>query len=491
MTVAESPELRPFLRELTNLIDGKKTVPTSVCEEAQLDVDGVTRDANTLEPLSAIVATSDEELARAISVADAFHKKGEWAKTTLQERQVVFDRIAEELEKRGHLASQAEAIDIGVVGFMREMAGKLGPKVFRRDLQALMGEFPAHKDIEVEGKKVAELTWHPRGPSVVICPTNAPIGSALVQIGLAVQSGCPVIVKPSTWSPHSYNVVVDALVAADIPPGLIQIVHGGTHVGKQLVESTLTASVCFTGSVAGGLAIAAACAVQCKPYVLELGGSNPFVVLADADLEVAATALVSSLTFVNGQYCCGAGRVLVHAAVRSEFLEIVRTKFAAVKVGSSMDEASEVGPLCVGLAKPLMQKIDEIMQSPGVTSLSSTPLPKDLSGHFMGPTLLLDAPVNKNELFGPVATLNSFNTMEEAITMAETAQSRLKGYIYGKDTTTVRQIMGSVSCNWWDWNVFEPATPGHSRTGFIGLCGYGLLTPEMFMYSKYVSIGSS
>ncbi|KAJ3146860.1 hypothetical protein HDU86_008356 [Geranomyces michiganensis] len=496
-----SPELAPLLRELSQLIDGQKSCPTGKCSEAALDAEGLTRDANTLEPLSPIAATSDADVHKALAVAVAFHRKGEWARTTLAERQVVFTRLADELEKRAALIGEADAIDIGAVGKFAEISKVVSPMVFRRSLEKLFEGFPAQRDVFAGGDeqlKVADAKWLPRGPAVVICPTNAPIGSSMVQVGMAIQSGCPVIVKPSPWSAHSFNVVIEAILAADVPSGLIQVVQGGAHVGKLLVDSPNTQSVCFTGSVAAGLAVSASCSRRLIPYVLELGGANSFVVLRDADLDAAAKALISSLTLVNGQYCCGSSRVLVHADVRQAFLDAFKAQAAELKLGSSLDETTQVGPLNVGLQRPLKAQIEEyvindkkirLMVKAGAKLLECTPKPEGLAGTFMGPTLLLDAPPSSApELFGPCATLNTFTSIDEAIDLAQIAQSRLKGYVFGGIEEDAQRVVENVQCSWWDFNCFQPGKPGAKGDGFLGLSGYGELTPSVFMYERYVSL---
>ncbi|KAJ3160779.1 hypothetical protein HDU88_007831 [Geranomyces variabilis] len=165
---------------------------------------------------------------------------------------------------------------------------------------------------------------------------------------------------------------------------IIQVVHGGERVGRMLVESPLTRSVCFTGGVSAGLEVAVACARQLNPVALELGGSNPFIVMADADLDLAAESLIASLTVNNGQYCCGAGRVLVHADVKDAFLDAVGRKMALVKIGLPTDKATQMGPLCIALAKPLLAQVHALLQNPGAKSFTTTPIPDGLpAGHFV------------------------------------------------------------------------------------------------------------
>ncbi|KAJ3151911.1 Aldehyde dehydrogenase [Geranomyces variabilis] len=200
--------------------------------------------------------------------------------------------------------------------------------------------------------------------------------------------------------------------------------------------------------------------------------------MADADLDLAAESLIASLTVNNGQYCCGAGRVLVHADVKDAFLDAVGRKMALVKIGLPTDKATQMGPLCVALAKPLLAQ-----------SFTTTPIPDVLSaGHFVPPTLILDAPVTSDELFGPVATLHMFTTVDEVVSMTHAARSRLKGYIYGKDAAAVHAIQERIICAWWDCNVFRMGNPGVKSVGFAGLSGCGDGTPDMFLQSRYIGV---
>ncbi|KAJ3136512.1 hypothetical protein HDU90_003225 [Geranomyces variabilis] len=479
----DAPALVPFLHGLVDLIDGSTSTPAAPCAEAATDCDGVSRDASTLSPLSRILATSDADVERALRVADAFHARGDWARTSLADRQLVLDRIAEELECGAGLVGAAETVDVGVTQELRDMAGSIGKAVFTRDLNRLFADHSlTPRDLCVaddgdskDNKKLATLQSRPRGPAVIIAPTNGPVISALVQLGMAVQAGNPATIKPLSYSPHSYNVVVDAPVAANIPDDLIQEVHGGKRVGRMLVESPLTQSVCFTGGVSAGLEVASS--------------SNSFIVMADADLDLAAESLIASLTFVNGHYCCGAGRVLVHADVKDAFLDAVGIKMALVKIGLPTDKATQMGPPCVALAKPLLAKVHALLQHPGAKSFTATPIPDNLpAGHFVPPTLILDAPVTSDELFRPVATLQMFTTVDEVVSMTRAGRSRLKGYIYGKDAAAVHAVQERIICAWWDWNVFRVGNPGVKSVGFAGLSGWGDGTPDMFLQSRYIGI---
>ncbi|KAJ3019213.1 Aldehyde dehydrogenase [Thoreauomyces humboldtii] len=155
-----------------------------------------------------------------------------------------------------------------------------------------------------------------------------------------------------------------------------------------------------------------------------------------------------------------------------------------------MDTATKIGPVCVGLAKPLLAKLEQMRkENPDMSSFAKTPIPKDLpESHFIAPTLLLNAPtMSADELFGPVATLTRFTTHAEIVSMTHAAQSRLKGFVFGKDEAAVRKVTDAVECAWWDWNVFQMGTPGIKSVGFAGPSGCNDLTPDVFMYSRYIA----
>ena len=203
----------------------------------------------------------------------------------------------------------------------------------------------------------------------------------------SLAAGCPTILKPTEWAPYGCDIFGEAAEAAGLPAGVFQIVHGGPKVGAQMVNDHRIKAVSFTGGVEGGRSIATACAQSFKPAQLEMGGNNPVIVLPDADLDEVADGVVSLMTSLNSQWCRALGRLIVSREQEAPLLERVLDRLAQVKIGDSLDMASDMGPLIHSSHLAQVQGQLQGLLDGGGTPHSSTPLP-ELAGHFMAPTLV-------------------------------------------------------------------------------------------------------
>jgi phenylacetaldehyde dehydrogenase len=250
----------------------------------------------------------------------------------------------------------------------------------------------------------------------------------------SLAAGCPTILKPTEWAPHGTDIFAEAADAAKIPPGVFQIIHGGPDVGGRLVTDRRVRSVSFTGGLAGGRAVARVCADDFKPAQLELGGNNPVVVLEDANLDEAAQGVVALMTSLNGQWCRALGRLIVHESREADLLDAVMARTRAVKIGSSLEMSSAMGPIIHSqhLGKILAQK--RAYLDAGATELSAAALP-DLPGHFLAPTLIRGVPAEdaQDEIFGPIGTVHTFKTDSEARALANGTPFGLEGYVFTGD----------------------------------------------------------
>ncbi|EQC35356.1 hypothetical protein SDRG_07068 [Saprolegnia diclina VS20] len=462
-----------YVRTLDNLIDNERVTPT-VTAFAEAALFPSTQDAATGAILTPLVATAASDVDAALAAADALYTSGAWSRLLCSpERDVVFERFASELETRHEDIRVAEMIDVGD----RNAISNYGPSVLRDPSQL---RSPSLKD---EAKNVdvwtplasgkGALKAVPLGPIVVLAPTNAPLGSSLIQILSAIYFGCPVLVKPSPYSPHAFNVFLDAVLAADLPRGLIQIVHGGAAVATQLIASPLTKGVCFTGSTRVGLAIAALCAPTLKPYALELGGVNPFVVLPGADVDAAVAGLLKTFSCINGQYCCGASNVLVHASLRDAFVEAFVRQASTFAIGDPRDETNTMGALNMCIATTLRATVAKLLELPETVAIAARAVKLPETGYYMAPMLLegVDSSVQA-ELFGPVALLRTFQTISDVIAEANAAPARLKTYVYGKDgDETMERFIDAIECGWIDVN--ESEFENAATFDFSPLSGFG------------------
>ncbi|MET8152026.1 aldehyde dehydrogenase [Actinoplanes sp. NPDC049668] len=277
---------------------------------------------------------------------------------------------------------------------------------------------------------VQRLPW---GPAACLVPWNAPAPMAAHKAANALAAGCPTIVKPSEYAPFGTErlarAVARVLDEAGAPAGLFQLVHGGADVGGRLVGDPRIRAVSFTGGLSGGRAVAVACALDIKPVQLELGGNNPLIVLPDADEAVAARAAADLLTTLNGQWCRALGRLIVPAGRERAIVDAILDRIAAMRVGDPADEDTDYGPLIHSAHKAAVEKARDDMGG----TVHSPDLPG--GGNFLAPALVTGADPARtvDEVFGPVAAVHGYATIDEAVTLANGTRHGLEGYVVGAD----------------------------------------------------------
>ncbi|AOS98286.1 Glutarate-semialdehyde dehydrogenase DavD [Microbulbifer aggregans] len=456
------------LPELKNYIDGTFSTPA-------VDRGHSLHDANTGALLQQRRSCNHEQVQAALQAADRVHRAGTWENTPASERAELLDKLAEELagEETARTISTADSITSGaVIRTTRKMANIL-PLVFR-GAAAYLRE--GHLDKKVPGP-CGEVDYlrRPWGPALLIAPWNGPTAIGSHKVASALAAGAPCILKPSEFTPHSAIMMARAAQRAGIPEGVFQLTLGDRTIGAQMVEDPRIKAVSFTGGLAGGRAIARACADDFIPTQLELGGNNQLVVFADADLDRAATGVVYGLTNLNGQWCRALGRLLVQESVKDVLLDKVLSLLSTIHLGHSLDEESDMGPLVHrGHYDQVLSDLERL-QNRGGHLLSSTPLP-DLAGNFVAPTLVdgCDPADTREEIFGPVAAVHSFRNDDEALALANGTDLGLAGYVYSSDETKAfafarKMRTGGVKINGYSLLSIGEGTP----RGAWGLSGLG------------------
>ena len=478
------------LPALLDRIDGSRARPAIALGEW-------VRDANDGAPLDPQVATDPGAIDRAIVAADRAHEDGAWRQREPAARALVLERIASELEARREEMALADARTTGVVVSLTRALASITSHAFRGAAAELRA---GAMGMRLEGPTgpvdVLRVPW---GPAAVIAPWNAPAAIASHKVASALAAGCPVILKPSEWAPHSCALIADAVEAAGLPRGVFQLVHGAGAVGAQLAADGRVRAVSFTGGLAGGRAVAAACAKDLRPVQLELGGNNALVVLDDADLDLAAAGIVMGLTTLNGQWCRAVGRILVHAPLEEALRVRVMERLAAVKLGSSLSAESAMGPLVHrGHLAQVRAAIDAAC-SRGAVAHASTPLPTSSpGGNFLAPTLLTGvSPADaRHEIFGPVATVHPFATIGEGIALANDSPFGLAAYVFGKDETRALAVArelraGSIKVNGVSLLALHPRAP-RPAWGLSGLGDEGTLaTLHFFCGTRVVGVAGA
>ncbi|WP_114973101.1 aldehyde dehydrogenase family protein [Rhodoferax ferrireducens] len=379
-----------------------------------------------------------------------------WAALSAAERKPYLDRFAAEIGQRAEAFCQLESTDAGVL--LSRMAHGVVPRAMLN-----ITWFAEHaltlQDHPIDTEQAQHIVRHdPAGVVVIITPWNAPLMLATWKLGPALAAGNTVIVKPPEWAPLTSSLLADCAHAAGLPPGVFNIVQGsGASTGAKLVSDPRLARVSFTGSVPTAKWIAQATGANLVPCSLELGGKSPFIVLADADIDNAAAT--GALMYRNaGQVCLAGTRFLVHSQIRDAFVAAMRGYVEKLTVGDPRDAATEVGPIIHPRQVERVQGFVERALADGAELLWGG-APHPFGAQYYQPTMLTnvrqDSEIVQNEVFGPVLTLQTFDSDEELIAMANGTDYGLGGVCYG-ETEHATAIAQQV------------------RTGFIWVNSFGI-----------------
>jgi len=317
-----------------------------------------------------------------------------------------------------------------------------------------LGELdPGLPDVREHRQRVS---WCPSGVTGVITPWNAPLMLATWRIAPALAAGNTVVAKPPEWAPLTASVLADITSDAGLPAGVFNVVQGlGEEAGAALAGHPGVSRLSFTGSVPTGRLVAAAAGAQLTPVSLELGGKSPLLVFDDCDLDLAVENAVGQ--FDNaGQVCLAGTRLLVQAPVAAEFTTRLLTRTAALRQGDPRDEATDIGP---NITPEHLRRVDGFVQrgiADGARLLAGGAVNPDLGGLYYRPTVLTGArpgaEILTEEVFGPVLTLQTFATEDEAVSLANDtrfglAATMFTGNLERAERVAARLVAGTVWVN--------------------------------------------
>ncbi|WP_427131115.1 aldehyde dehydrogenase family protein [Pseudarthrobacter sp. S9] len=327
--------------------------------------------------------------------------------------------------------------------------------------------------------------WYSREPLGIIAaitPFNDPLNLVAHKIGPAIAGGNAVILKPSALTPLSAQLLTDALVDAGLPPEVLTVVHGDRDVAETIIRSRDVRMVSFTGGFSTGESIARAAGL--KKLSMDLGGNAPVIVLDDADLDDAVESCVSGAFWAAGQNCVGVQRILVATPLYAEFRQRFLEATALLVAGDPSDEQTDVGPMISPAAlNELQAKLDEAIGAGAVLLTGNV-----ADGNVLQPTVLEAVPSDsrlwKEEVFGPVVMLHTFNTFEEAIEVANAIEFSLHAGIFTDSLSNAmdaarRLEAGGVMINDSSDYRFDGMPFGGSKYGSMGREGVHFAYEEM------------
>lgn len=291
----------------------------------------------------------------------------------------------------------------------------------------------------------------PIGVVGVITAWNFPVAVPTWKIFPALAAGNTVVFKPSEDAPHSGMLLVQALLDAGVPAGVLNLVQGAGATGQAMVEHPEIDAITFTGSSETGAKIGAACGRTFKRFSMEAGGKNPMIVLDDADLDLVIDGLLWGAFGTTGQRCTATSRLIAHEAIHDELVETLKAKASALKLGYGNDADTEMGPLINQKAMDKVTHYMEIAKDEGVTiALGGKPATGDGldDGFFFEPTIFTgvtpEMRVAKEEIFGPVLSVIKVGSYEEAVAVANNTDYGLSSSIYTNNVALAFKAMHDI-----------------------------------------------
>jgi 5-carboxymethyl-2-hydroxymuconic-semialdehyde dehydrogenase len=344
-----------------------------------------------------------------------------WSRMSPEERGEILFMLADSIEEHVEELAQIETLDNG--SLLRSHRRGVMPRVAMniRFFADYAINRLSHPDFETRGH-TNHVSWDPSGVAVIITPWNAPLMLATWRIGPALASGDTVVLKPPEWAPLTASYFADLAHEAGLPAGVFNVVQGfGTEAGAPLTSNPDVSRICFTGSVPTAKVIAHAAADNLVPCSFELGGKSPTVILDDADLDLAVDLAVEQYDNA-GQVCLAGTRLLVQRGIADAFTERFRQRAAQIRQGDPRDEDTQIGPNIHLKHVERVQGFVERARSDGATIAYGGDVNTDLGPHYYRPTLVVDAQpgseILTQEVFGPVLTMQVFDTDEEGLELA-------------------------------------------------------------------------
>lgn len=468
-----------------------------------LFIDGQWRDAETGDTIDVINPATGKVIAK---VADGSEKDAQdaieaagraqksWAATPPRERGEILRRAFELLMEKQDEIGAVMTAEMGKS--LTEAKGEVayGAEFFRwfsEEAVRIGGDYMKSTD----GKNRLMISKEPVGPCILVTPWNFPLAMGTRKIGPALAAGCTVVLKPAQLTPLTSFMLMEVLVEAGVPAGVVNIVTSSSarRVVTPWMESGIARKISFTGSTDVGKNLLKQAADNVLKTSMELGGNAPFIVCEDADLDKAVEGAMQAKMRNIGEACTAANRLIVHSSVADEFAKRMAERMEALKVGNGLEDGVDIGPLVEEKAlDKVAELVDEAVSAGAHVVTGGKRVEGD--GFFYEPTVLTNIPadvaINREEIFGPVAPIYTFDSEDEAIEMANATEFGLSSYLYTENLEKALRLSEQIEAGMVGLNtglVSNPAAPfGGVKESGLGREGsqFGI---DEYLEIKYVA----
>ncbi|MDX2081541.1 MAG: aldehyde dehydrogenase family protein [Terrimicrobiaceae bacterium] len=434
--------------------------------------------------------STPEDVEAAVAAARRAFDEGPWPQTPAAARAAKLFRLADLLERDADELARRDTLNNGKP--LREARGDVADSAACFRYYAGLATKPHGQTFEVPDPNiVCETVREPIGVCAQIIPWNYPLMMAAWKLAPGLAAGNCCILKPSELTPWSAEKLFELIDEAGFPPGAVQCVFGpGDPVGSALAAHDRVDKVAFTGGTVTGRKILTAAAGNLKKVTLELGGKSPNIVFADADLDVALEFALFGIFCGQGEVCSAGSRLILERSITSSFLPRLATAAGKIRVGPGSDESSEMGPL---ISRAHQQKVLNHIataNAEGATLLTGGHKYDDqrAAGNFVQPTIFADVSpsmkIAREEVFGPVLAVQTFDTEEEAIRLANDTLYGLAGGVFTSDGAKARRVIRRLRAGITWINTYHPTfneAPwgGYKQSGIgreLGTYGYEAYT---------------